>query len=102
VTVPADALSQIQVFKLDFNDVPVEEDTQILSSTRMRLAGLDVLKQEWTWDGIRAESMIFKSADVASKDVEELKVVLALESGSPVAIKRTKHGYTFVNYGFKL
>ena len=89
-----------------FQNVPVEEDTRILSEEETTIGKMDVLYQVWSWDGVRAESIIFLNADVESlsdDDVqgiveEHLKELIQEEAG--MTISRSDSGFTFVNFNF--
>ena len=87
-----------------FSTVPVEADTRILGEGETRIRHYDALHQEWFWEGIRAQSLIFVAKDVASLDDVELEA-LARESSlvrddSQVTIKRDSGGFTFINFNF--
>lgn len=87
-----------------FKNVPIEEDTKILSQQEVMLGEYEVLYQKWYWDGIRAESIIFSSEDVSTLDDEaiekEVRSSPLVSSGSSVTLKRTDSGYVFVNFNF--
>ena len=42
-----------------FKDRSIEPDTKILSERHLNHDGYDVLVEEWFWDGITANSLIF-------------------------------------------
>lgn len=88
-----------------FRDVPVEEDTRILFETEAYLGGYDVLYQKWFWEGITAESIIFRSEDVADlTDAEieaEVRTSPLVRADSQVTLKRDDSGFTFVNFNFE-
>jgi hypothetical protein len=88
-----------------FNDVPVEPDTRITSQTIVNAGDFDALHQKWTWEGIRAESLIFVAGEVGDLDDAEIEG-LVRRSGlakldSQFTLKRDSHGFTFVNFNFE-
>ena len=87
-----------------FEGVPVEEDTRLLSRTEMEIEGVPVRHENWSWDGVYGETLVFVSADVESKDTESLKAFARasgrVSRGSEITIKRSDSGYTFVNFNF--
>ena len=44
---------------LKFHGIPVEPDTRITSQAIVTAGDIEALHQKWTWEGIRAESLIF-------------------------------------------
>lgn len=86
-------------------DVPVEEDTNILFESEATLGDYDVLYQKWTWEGIFAESIVFRGQDVAElSDAEieaEVRTSPLVRSDSQVTIKRTNGDFAFVNFNFE-
>jgi len=86
-----------------FINVPVEDDTTLLVSLESTLGERDVLYQQWYWDGIKAESLIFVGDDVGSLSDEELETEVRsspLVKAGSLTISRSKSGYTFVNFNF--
>jgi len=87
-----------------FSNVPVEDDTAILCSLECKLGEMDVLYQQWIWDGITAESFIFINDDVAMLSDAELEKETRsspmMKSDSGITIKRDDSGFTFVNFNF--
>jgi hypothetical protein len=56
-----------------FDAVPLEKDTTVLFQLNATLGDYDVLYQMWNWDGIKAESFIFLSSDIADLTDVEVK-----------------------------
>ena len=88
-----------------FSDVPLDEDTTVIFEKRGMLDQYEVLYQAWSWDGIKAESIIFLSEDVFELSDEELK---ELVKSSPLVEKESKlttndrsGKYSFVSFNFK-
>ena len=87
-----------------FKDLPVEEDTKIISSLEAKIDTYDVVYQKWYWGGIHAESIIFFNEDVAKLNEEQIKKEVALctaivKEGSQMTYKKGAK-YTFVNFNF--
>ena len=88
-----------------FKDLPVEEDTQIISSIEARIKQYDVVYQKWYWSGIHAESIIFYNEDVANLTEEQIKKEVAsctaiVKEDSDMTYKKGEK-YTFVNFNFE-
>ena len=88
-----------------FQNVPVDPDTRILHQKEITIDTLPVLIQAWAWEGIVAESAIFRAEDVRGFSDEELfqKIVDNLDFGPDHrhTITRDSDGYTFVNFNFQ-
>ncbi len=87
-----------------FKDIPVEEDTRIITSVEAKIEDYDVVYQKWHWDGITAESVIFFNDDVADLTEEQIKHEVALctalvKEDSQLTFKKGDK-YTFVNFNF--
>jgi len=89
----------------DFNDVPIDEGTQILGQKVLEHDGIAVLHQKWCWDGITAESIIFKARDVVDYDDKELEqrvnTFCQVESDSSITISKKNSDFIFVNFNFQ-
>jgi len=87
-----------------FANVPVEEDTRVCASRETAFGDWLVLHQTWTWDGTRAESLIFLADDVAHLDDETLQRMVGASPlarpGGSITVARERDGYTFVNFNF--
>ena len=88
-----------------FEQVPVEDDTRIIFQQEATLGEYDVLHQKWYWDGIIAESIIFANEDIVGitdDEVEtEVRMSSLLKADSKITLKRSKSGFTFVNFNFE-
>jgi hypothetical protein len=89
-----------------FSGVTVEDDTRILSRKERKLGKYDVLHEKWSWDGIYAESFIFDNKDIENLSEEDLKNEVKtsklVKPDSNFTIKKTKSGFTFVNFNFEI
>jgi hypothetical protein len=88
-----------------FSNVPVEPDTTIVSEAEVVLGEIPALHQQWTWEGLIAESFIFISEDVSHLNDEKLfelvKENYVIGEDERHTVKRSQSGYTFVNFNFK-
>ena len=88
-----------------FDDVPVDNDTRILFRYPAKLGKYDILYEMWSWEGIKAESIIFGTDDVSDLTDEEVEKEVRqsplVKKESAVTIKRLVAGYTFVNFNFE-
>ena len=79
-----------------FKNVPVEEDTKILSRKLEKIGAYEVLHEKWFWDGIQAESIIFANEDIEGLNEEEVKNLV----GESKTTYEKGDLYTFVNFNF--
>jgi len=88
-----------------FEKVPVEDDTTIIIELEAKLGEYDVLYQKWSWDGFTAESLIFANDDVADISDDEIETEVRtsplLKEKKKMTLKRSKSGFTFVNFNFE-
>ena len=89
-----------------FSNVPVEDDTTILSQRNIKIDNLDALYQKWFWEGVKAESLIFIASDVDALNDSALES-LAKQSKLPTndssfTFKRNSNGFTFINFNFTI
>lgn len=88
-----------------FENVPVEPDTNILLSIEATPSDYDVLYQQWIWDSIKAESIIFYNDDIEDLEEDEIlnevRTSPLVNEGSGTTIKRSDSGFTFVNFNFE-
>lgn len=89
-----------------FKNIPLEEDTRVLSRTQIAFGPHDAIHEKWKWvfEGVSAESVILLEADVAALTNEELtqqlKASSLLAPDSPITISRGKGNFTFLNFNF--
>jgi hypothetical protein len=88
-----------------FDAVPLDDDTSILAQNEVAVGGYDALHQVWKWEGIKAESIIFLTADVSSLHDDDLKQLLMSEAlatpGSSVTVSHSDSSYTSLNFNFQ-
>lgn len=87
-----------------FNNVPVEDDTEIIFSTPAKFGEYEVLYQKWIFDGIIGESLIFAENDITNITMDELENEIR---NSPMVIGNSrkittanKNSFTFFNFNF--
>ena len=88
-----------------FESIPADDGMQLLSQSAIEFDGYDAIHQRWRLDGVKGESVIFVTAEVAALSDEELK---AMVLNSPIAkpetrctLQRNEEGYTFINLNFE-
>ena len=88
-----------------FENVPVEEGTRILAQEIIILAGREVLHQVWAWDGVRAESLIYVSAEWEGIDDDSWPAITytsqLVDRGSSSTVSHSDAGFVFVNFNFE-
>jgi hypothetical protein len=90
---------------MKFENVPTEEDTVITLSLESKFGEYDVLYQQWIWDGIQANTLIFDNDDIADIEVELLieevrHSTLVNDANEELTTKLDKQ-YTFINFNFE-
>ena len=89
-----------------FQNVPVEEDTRIHFEKETTVGKLEALYQVWSWDGVRAESLVFQNADVESLSDDDVQSIVEehlkdlIQEDAGMTISRSDSGFTFVNFNF--
>jgi len=88
-----------------FKGIPVESDTVVLSEEVVMVGEIEVLHQWWFWDGITAESLIFRDEDVEELSDAALED-LVWDSGfvvedTGVTVTGERSSFSFVNFNFQ-
>jgi hypothetical protein len=90
---------------MKFDNVPTEEDTAITLSLESKFGEYDVLYQQWVWDGIQANSLIFDNDDIADIDlqslIEEVRNSPLINDTSKQLTSKTLKQHTFINFNFE-
>ena len=81
-----------------FKNIPVDDDTRIISREQIKVGDCDVIHEKWFWDGVYAESYVFFNEDIKDLSKEE---VLALANKEGTTYKKLDR-YTFVNFNFEV
>ena len=102
---PDDSAEETDAEKDKFADVPMDPDTRIVSQSLGDIDDLDALYQQWNWEGVAGESLVFVSEEIRGLGDQALEELVRgsslVEDGSAVTIKRNQHGFTFVNFNFE-
>ncbi len=87
-----------------FANIPVERDTRILYQKEFKFGEFEVRYENWLWDGIEAESIIFSNDDIGDLTDQEIEALVRtspiVKEGSALTLKRTSD-FTFVNFNFE-
>ncbi len=88
-----------------FKVVPVDPDTRVFRRSVTSIGGYDALHEKWSFEGVKAESFVFLSADVAGVSDETLEKLVRETEGVAtncrITLKRSESGFTFVNFNFQ-
>ena len=88
-----------------FANVPQDPDTTITSQTEIQVQNLHALHQQWNWDRVRAESLVFVTTDIAPMSLDDLKDMLRKEGliklNHQITTSQSESGYTFINFNFR-
>lgn len=88
-----------------FNTRSIDEDTRILSTEYLNQDGYDLLIEIWLFDGIKGQSLIFVSPQIATLSEDDIREYsfkfLDLPEQSKWTLKR-KQDFTYFNFGFKV
>ncbi len=96
--------------KRNFDNIPLDEDTQILLSSEMKFGELDCVFQAWIYEHIQGNSLIFHSDDFKNQTDEELKnwilsssEIVQSKSVRKMTVSRNpeEHPYIFINFDFR-
>ncbi|MBE9549442.1 MAG: hypothetical protein IMF09_08575 [Proteobacteria bacterium] len=89
-----------------FKNLPVDNETRIISRKNTTLGEYDVLYEVWTWDGICAESIIFVTTDVSGFSNAELEQLVRtsglVKKDSDITFGCPSEGFTLVNFNFEI
>jgi hypothetical protein len=79
---------------------PIDADTRIISCKYTKIDNYDVLIEEWSWEGIKASSVVFLENQIEQlHDSQVMQLVLNhLNVDGQMTISRDDFGYTFVSY----
>ena len=87
-----------------FSNVPKDLDTQTIEESDITIKDIPALYQKWSFDGIKADTLIFHSRDVEKlSDAELLEFIKEhsdIKFNSSVTFSNS-NGYRFVNYNFE-
>lgn len=88
----------------DFSDIPIEKDTKLFSRNLIELNGIPCAHENWEWDGVWAESLIFYKEDL--KDLNEDGIFDFVSTHKKITRSDStimiKDKFIFVNYNFEV
>jgi hypothetical protein len=87
-----------------FKNVPTDPYTRITSQKELKLGDFTVLYQKWSWDGVKAESIIFDNNDIADTSIDDLTLLVksspVLNEDSQITVGQHGQHFTFFNFNF--
>lgn len=87
-----------------FDQVPADPETEVRKKREVEVDGYPALHQQWDWQGISGESLIFADPDVDGLSNTALKKLVAsspfVQGKGPVMLNRTSEGYIVVNFNY--
>lgn len=87
-----------------FEDIPTDSDTRVWTSKLVEAGGFDAVHELWSWEGIVAESLIFRESDLDGLDDKALEDIVKnssyCEPASLFTTSRDRSGYALVNFNF--
>jgi hypothetical protein len=90
---------------MKFDNVPTEADTVITLSFESKFGEYDILYQQWIWDGIQANSLIFDNDDIADIElqslIEEVRNSPLVNDASKESTIKSGEYFTFINFNFE-
>jgi hypothetical protein len=91
---------------MKFDNVPTEADTAITLSLESKFGEYDVLYQQWIWDGIQANSLIFDNDDIADVElqslIEEVRNSPLVNHTSKELTTKLSEQFTLISFNFEL
>lgn len=85
-----------------FINIPVDDDTEVISRVSTTFLDQEALKEVWLWDGMLGHSIIISKASMPF-NIEEIRTLIqntGLLDG--VFIVQEKDQYIFINHSFDL
>jgi len=86
-----------------FAERPLDEDTKVSATRRLTHEDLDILVEEWSWDGVSGKSAIVPEAQV--KDLDDAGLLARISEAVGIktssTISRNRSGFAFINYDFR-
>jgi len=82
----------------------LDEDTRVLKTAFIRVAGVPILIESWAWEGYGGSTAVLLTRDAGPMSDEALKLFLTAQAhlnlaGSVTISRREVH--TYVNFGFQ-
>ena len=90
---------------MKFDNVTTDSDTKITLNLETKFGKYDVLYQQWVWNGIKAESLIFDNEDISDIDlnslIDEVRNSALVTDASKEITSKVAEQYTFINFNFE-
>ncbi len=87
-----------------FDNIPVEDETQILLSVTANFGRYETLYQKWEWSGVTGESLIFFNKDLngvsINKIQDEIRKSPLINDSSSEITTSVKKDFNFFNFNF--
>lgn len=88
----------------DFSDLTVEFDTKLLSRKILSLNGIPCAHENWSWDGVYGESLIFYKEDL--QDLSDEGIFDFISKGKAVKKEgstiKVGEKYVYFNFNFEV
>jgi hypothetical protein len=87
---------------MKFDNVRTHNDTDILLNLECKFGEYDALYQEWIWDGIKANSLIFNNRDITDLEllIEEVRNSALVNDFREKITSSINKKYTYINFNF--
>jgi len=83
-----------------FKNIPVDDDTRIISREQIKVGKYDTIHEKWFWDGVYAESYVFFNEDI--KGLSEEDILSFTGQKKQFSVYKKLDIYTFVNFNFEV
>ena len=88
-----------------FNGINIEPDTTINSFQFLKIDDVDCRHEKWSWEGVKAESLIFCTNELKSTQESYLRTLVAkyLKEDNVDSLQIThkiSDNYTYINFNF--
>ena len=83
-----------------FKNIPVDDDTRIISREQIKVGKYDAIHEKWFWEGVYAESYVFFNEDI--KGLIEEDILSLTSQKKQFSTYKKLDRYTFVNFNFEV
>jgi hypothetical protein len=100
---PSTFYAENRKLRILFNGIETDPDTHLLRIGYGHVGGYPVRKDRWNQEGVKGQSVIFRSEDVSHLSDSELENLVRdeLQITGQITLGRTKR-FTFVNHSFQI
>ena len=60
-----------------FNDLLLDEDTEVLTEEYHEIDGLNIKHEYWRWDGVKAHTFVFLADETSHLNVDAIKELIS-------------------------